>query len=237
MWEPDEHLLRQLEANEFWQRLALSRKSKSATLSLVLGLMTATSWTSPCSTTNPRWTCPTLPTAPPLTWWPATLKASGMWKDTPVARNPTLISTSGDLQSHQHWIIMKCVFPSRFALKRQFPAREDPAEQLLFHLLGVAVAILVLLLTTIVGAAYFVRRGAGLREDNFKLVSQNSTESSNIPLIWQGAYTRIHKQPFWVRNLITKYVFKLFFCCTNIPVLFHRPFWRYPTEKEMLRVC
>jgi len=71
----------------------------------------------------------------------------------------------------------------RFALKRQFPAREDPAEQLLFHLLGVAVAILVLLLTTIVGAAFFVRRGAGLRQDNFKLVSQNSTESSNIPLI------------------------------------------------------
>ena len=66
-------------------------------------------------------------------------------------------------------------------MKRQFPAREDPAEQLLFHLLGVAVAILVLLLTTIVGAAYFVRRGAGLRDD--KLVSQNSTESSNIPLI------------------------------------------------------
>ena len=68
-------------------------------------------------------------------------------------------------------------------MKRQFPAREDPKEQVLSHLLGVAVAILVLLLTTIVGAAYFVRRGAGLREDNFKIVSQNSTESSNIPLI------------------------------------------------------
>ena len=68
-------------------------------------------------------------------------------------------------------------------MKRQFPAREDPAEQLLSRLLGVAVAILVLLLTTIVGAAYFVRRGTSLRQDNFKLVSQNSTESSNIPLI------------------------------------------------------
>jgi len=68
----------------------------------------------------------------------------------------------------------------RFALKRQFPAREDAKEQLLTNILGVAIAILVLLVsTTILAAAYFLRRGAGLREDNFKLMPQNSTESGN----------------------------------------------------------
>jgi len=68
----------------------------------------------------------------------------------------------------------------RFALKRQFPAIEDAKEQLLMNILGVAIAILVLLVTTtILAAAYFLKRGAGLREDNFKLMAQNSTESGN----------------------------------------------------------
>ena len=68
----------------------------------------------------------------------------------------------------------------RFGVKRQFPAREDQKEQLLTNILGVAIAILVLLITTtILAAAYFLRRGASLREENFKLMAQNSTESSN----------------------------------------------------------
>ena len=65
-------------------------------------------------------------------------------------------------------------------MKRQFPAREDLKEQLLTNILGVAIAILVLLITTtILAAAYFLRRGTSLREDNFKLMAQNSTESGN----------------------------------------------------------
>jgi len=68
----------------------------------------------------------------------------------------------------------------KFTLKRQFPAREDLKEQLLTNILGVAIAILVLLVTTtILAAAYCLRRGASLREDNFKLMAQNSTESGN----------------------------------------------------------
>ena len=64
-------------------------------------------------------------------------------------------------------------------MKRQFPAREDLEEQLLTNILGVAIGILVLLLTTaILAVAFFLRRGAGGREDNFKLRPQNSTESS-----------------------------------------------------------
>jgi len=68
----------------------------------------------------------------------------------------------------------------RFALKRQFPEREDPKEQLLTNILGVAIAILILLITTtILAAVYFLRRGASLRENNFKLKAQNSTSSGN----------------------------------------------------------
>jgi len=68
----------------------------------------------------------------------------------------------------------------RFALKRQFPAREDAKEQLLTNILGVAIAILVLLgTTTILAAAYFLKRGEALKEDNFKMMAQNSTESGN----------------------------------------------------------
>jgi len=68
----------------------------------------------------------------------------------------------------------------KFALKRQFPAREDPKEQLLTNILGVAIAILILLITTTIFAAvYFLRRGASLRENNFKLKAQNSTSSGN----------------------------------------------------------
>jgi len=68
----------------------------------------------------------------------------------------------------------------RFALKRQFPEREDPKEQLLTNILGVAIAILILLITTtILAAVDFLRRRASLREDNFKLKTQNSTSSGN----------------------------------------------------------
>ena len=65
-------------------------------------------------------------------------------------------------------------------MKRQFPAREDLEEQLLTNILGVAIGILVLLLTTaVLAVAFFLRRrGAGGREDSFKLRPQNSTESS-----------------------------------------------------------
>ena len=65
-------------------------------------------------------------------------------------------------------------------MKRQFPAREDAKEQLLTNILGVAIAILVLLgTTTILAAAYFLKRGEALKEDNFKMMAQNSTESGN----------------------------------------------------------
>ena len=64
----------------------------------------------------------------------------------------------------------------RFALKRQFPEREDPKEQLLTHLLGVAIAILVLLISAIVAAAFFLKSRASLRPDNFKFAWQKSTE-------------------------------------------------------------
>lgn len=68
----------------------------------------------------------------------------------------------------------------RFALKRQFPASEDLKEQLLTNILGVAIGILVLLLTTaILAVAFFLKIGAGGREDNFKLRQQNSTGSGN----------------------------------------------------------
>merc|ERR1719209_947610 len=68
----------------------------------------------------------------------------------------------------------------KFTLKRQFPAREDLKEQLLTNILGVAIAILILLNTsTIVAAVFFLRRGASLRENNFKLKAQNSTSSGN----------------------------------------------------------
>merc|ERR1712210_319427 len=46
----------------------------------------------------------------------------------------------------------------RFALKRQFPAREDAKEQLLTNILGVVIAILVLLITTTtLAAAFFLK--------------------------------------------------------------------------------
>jgi len=70
----------------------------------------------------------------------------------------------------------------KFALKRQFPAREDPKEQLLTNILGVAIAILILILlitTTIITAVFFLRRWTNLREDNLKLRAQNSTSSGN----------------------------------------------------------
>merc|ERR1712192_246050 len=57
----------------------------------------------------------------------------------------------------------------KFALKRQFPTREDPKEQLLTNILGVPIAILT--------AFFFLRRGDNLREDSFKMRALNSTSS------------------------------------------------------------
>ena len=65
-------------------------------------------------------------------------------------------------------------------MKRQFPASEDAKEQLLTNILGVAIAILVLLVTNT--ASRFLKRGAGLREDIFKLMPQNSTQAGNNPI-------------------------------------------------------
>jgi len=68
----------------------------------------------------------------------------------------------------------------RFALKRQFPLKEDPKEQLLRHIMGVVIAILILLLTTtILAGIIFLKRGGNLGEDSFKLMTQTSTSSGN----------------------------------------------------------
>jgi len=68
----------------------------------------------------------------------------------------------------------------RFVLKRQFPLKEDPKEQLLRHIMGVVTAILIVLLTTTcLAGIIFLRRGGNLGEDTFKLMTQSSTSSGN----------------------------------------------------------